>query len=141
MMAKCDCQKCGRPIEFDATQLKKVGETSHRIIGQFIACPHCQERTQLYLYHDAIPVPAQTAGDSPIKRNSFQIAAIWCWSTGGVLIVLPTFAMLVIDENGSGGDFGLWLSRLSITGLVVGILLLATGAVLHKIGSSRARLN
>src|ERR1039457_747153 len=54
MTANCDCQQCGKSIEFEAAELERSGETSYRVLGQFIDCPHCGKSTQLYMPRHAI---------------------------------------------------------------------------------------
>jgi VIT1/CCC1 family predicted Fe2+/Mn2+ transporter len=105
MTSKCDCQQCGQSLEFEASQLEKSGETSHRILGQQIECPHCQQPTQLYMPRFSaapvapIPVPAR-------KRN------------GGVIALAYAFAVLIPVI---GFFFGIYLlgKRDFVTGLLV----------------------
>lgn len=49
MITKCECQHCGQPVEFEASQLEIVSETAYRSMGQTIQCPLCGQETQLYL--------------------------------------------------------------------------------------------
>jgi len=49
MIAKCECQQCGQPVEFDPAQFERTGETIYQLLGQSIDCPNCGKATQLYL--------------------------------------------------------------------------------------------
>lgn len=49
MIAKCQCQRCGGSVEFEAEEIEVSGETSHRKLGQIVECPNCNQPTQLYL--------------------------------------------------------------------------------------------
>jgi hypothetical protein len=62
MLSKCDCQRCGNPIEFP-TELHNT-ETS---------CPHCGKATTLNAVR-AVP-PAPTAGPAP-KRNYTALGVV-----------------------------------------------------------------
>ena len=86
MISKCECMHCAKPIEFDAAQLEKAGETPYRVLGQFITCPHCGQSTQLYIPRHAIAKPS--LGAKP-KTNTFKIwyifISILLAATGGIL--------------------------------------------------------
>ena len=49
MIARCECQKCGQAVEFEAAQFERSGDTPYRILGQTIDCPNCQQLTQIYM--------------------------------------------------------------------------------------------
>lgn len=84
MITKCECEKCGRHIEFDAAQLERSGETSHRILGQSIDCPHCQQRTVLYIPRHvtaaALPAPAKVYRTEPCPdcEKTISTRALMC---------------------------------------------------------------
>ena len=61
MIAKCDCQSCGQPMEFDADQFERSGETTNLILGQSVTCPNCGKSAQLY-----VPSPS-SATPPPLK--------------------------------------------------------------------------
>ncbi|NLY02458.1 MAG: hypothetical protein GXY83_40765 [Rhodopirellula sp.] len=68
------------------------------------------------------------------RWNAFQIAAFICWGVGTLLIAIPAWKLYWSwkDSDGlilNGGQF--------VGSLLVGIVLLASGGTLHKIGSSR----
>jgi DNA-directed RNA polymerase subunit RPC12/RpoP len=143
VIVKCDCQRCGRAIEFEVAQLKRVSETPDRTLGQNIDCPHCGSSTQLSLPRLDNDPPTGPAVGSPQneKRNKFQIAAIWCWSIGGVLVVVPTMTILTVGDFVSDSNIQLWLAHLSLAGLIVGALVMVAGGILQKVGSNRRRQN
>jgi hypothetical protein len=64
MIAKCDCQQCGQPLEFEA---------EHN--GQFIICPECGKGTVLLLPTQtktqtaAAPPPAKPKIKDPIESG------------------------------------------------------------------------
>jgi hypothetical protein len=99
MIAKCQCAKCGQPIEFEADDLVIATETSHRIIGQSIGCPNCHRETLLYLNKSEfikptpvapLPPPTQKAAEpKPEKATAIalRILAFALFGAGLVMVI------------------------------------------------------
>jgi len=67
--------------------------------------------------------------------NNFQIGSFACWLVGAILIIAPAAMLYSAWSTGEGmADTGnhIW-------SLLIGVVLLATGGTLHKIGMSRER--
>jgi hypothetical protein len=99
MTSKCDCQQCSYPIEFEASEFLKTGETSYRILGQEVVCQHCQQSTSLYLRKPEFQASAQFASAAP--RTSIWTIII------GSLVVLSLFIFLmmeIVETPGSGSE-------------------------------------
>lgn len=90
MIAKCQCQNCGKSVEFDADQLDRAGSTSNRVLGQVIECPHCGKSTQLYL--NLAEFVAPPAPKPPVSRMitcadcgaPMSQRALWCPACGSI---------------------------------------------------------
>lgn len=66
--------------------------------------------------------------------NQFQIAAFVCWAVGAVLIVAPCWK-IYHSYNDPYGQLD--VSGTLVGTLLVGVVLLATGGTLHKVGERR----
>jgi hypothetical protein len=78
MIAKCDCQSCGQPMEFDADQFERSGDTTHRVLGQSVTCPNCGKSTQLYITRHSPPpqkiiAPKTAAPAAPPLQQSKEL--------------------------------------------------------------------
>jgi multidrug transporter EmrE-like cation transporter len=69
------------------------------------------------------------------KHNGFQKAAFWCWGIGAAIILICGAIIFVSFSHASDSD----APFIAIGFLIAGIVLLATGGTLHKIGSGRER--
>jgi NAD-dependent SIR2 family protein deacetylase len=83
VIAKCECQQCGQPVEFEAAQLERTGETPHRTLGQTIDCPHCKKPTQLYLNRSEF-----ISRVKPVAKNIWWVFVLIIGITVGIVIGL-----------------------------------------------------
>ena len=100
MIAKCECQQCRQPIEFEAAELERSGETPYRVLGQSIDCPHCGKSTQLYLPRHAIASPKNP--EVP-KSDAKKVEAIMLFAA--VALPLLTYAASAAGLFGVSEDF------------------------------------
>ena len=68
------------------------------------------------------------------RWNIWQILAFACWLIGGLLVAIPAYK-LVQDFRGVGDQVE--SANSLVIAIVIGVVILATGGTLHKIGSSR----
>jgi len=78
MIARCECQKCGQGVEFDADQFERSGDTPHRILGQTIECPNCKQHTQIYMLRQ----PAKTVADRELMQPQISGNLVNCPDCG-----------------------------------------------------------
>ncbi|MGA2868744.1 MAG: hypothetical protein ABSF34_06255 [Verrucomicrobiota bacterium] len=69
------------------------------------------------------------------KHNRFQKAAFWCWGIGGAIVLISALVIFISFEKASDSASPF----VAIIFILIGILLLATGGTLHKIGTGRER--
>ena len=85
MIAKCDCQQCGQPIEFDIEHDR-----------EFVACPTCDKQTRLL-----IPIQPKAPRSLRIEGKTPFVAA---YLMGAIVLVVAGYAfssMLNLDEDGT----------------------------------------
>jgi hypothetical protein len=71
----------------------------------------------------------------PYRWNNFQVAAFICWGLGGILILIPAALLYAAWSSGDG----LMNTSPHIVSMLIGVVSLATGGTLHKVGQSRER--
>jgi Superinfection immunity protein len=122
MTSKCDCQQCSFPIEFEASEFVKTGETSYRILGQEVTCPHCQQPTSIYLRRPEFQVSPSAASRKP---NT----SIWTIIIGGVVsFSLLIFLLVQIHQNpGSASDVGEYAIDFAVG--IIGLLIYFTPSI------------
>jgi hypothetical protein len=70
MIAKCECQYCSGPLEFEVTDFQESGQGPNgKIFGQYIPCPHCSKQTIIYLEKSASASQTQDTVRAFLKRN------------------------------------------------------------------------
>jgi len=106
MITKCECQHCAKPIEFEAADLQRSGETPYRVMGQFVDCPHCGQSTQLYLPRHAVASPKNPGANPKATEAIIIFAAIvlpliaYAASAAGLFGDSEDFAIIIIAVFG-----------------------------------------
>lgn len=105
MIAKCECQYCSGPLEFEVTDFQESGQGPHgKIFGQYIPCPHCEKQTIIYLEksipaiqtHDNVQAflkgrdKSQPSSDSRVE-DQLENAGMIILLVGGLAFVTSIF--------------------------------------------------
>jgi transcription elongation factor Elf1 len=113
MLAKCSCQNCGGSIEFEAVEFEFNAETSHRKLGQFIDCPHCDKQTQIYMNKSEFVAPkipqlkstqrASNLISCNICGNQISRSAWFCFQCGEFHYSLFKITWIILCYIGCAG--------------------------------------
>jgi hypothetical protein len=116
------CPKCGAVV--------RGGD---HLAGQVSACPRCRVPIRL---PDLVEVDEDEDEDDGPRYgwNNWQIAAFIGWGVGAILILIPLITLLIMGWPSLFAHF-----RVYLIPLLVGILVVAGGNILHKIGTGRER--
>jgi hypothetical protein len=83
MIVKCPCEFCGANLEFEAVQFEKSGETSIKILGQTVECPHCKQMTRLCIKRASDFSAIGKTGSS--SKKSWWFVAGWFFLFGLII--------------------------------------------------------
>ena len=70
--------------------------------------------------------------------NAWQLSAFACWLIGGLMILIPVFVVRQGMQS-QGSDFGMGTAKTIIAVMCLGVVFLAAGGTLHKIGTGKYR--
>jgi cation transport ATPase len=148
MIDKCECQQCGKFVEFEAAELERVSETPYHILGQSIDCPHCGNSTQLYIKRERVEL-AETRKSAMPKTSRWTIIigtifitallAFFLWSAisnqnlsaslsmFGATFLFPAVIFCLIGFLFFAITIRLWLRLLAAGLLVIGAWFLILG--------------
>jgi hypothetical protein len=112
-------------------------------MGQRVRCGRCKA------VFDAEDVPVAAAISAPerppgrYRWNAWQLSGFGCWAVGAALVLVPAVA-LVSMLNSSLSQPATFAERLGAPACVLilfsGIVALAAGNTLHKVGTGRERM-
>jgi hypothetical protein len=90
MIIKCDCNRCGRGIEFDWKEA-----------GSIIDCPHCSQKTQLYSPAIRNQPPVAAAFPQNIVRRKAKIKVRYEFFGTGAAVQFSGFICLFFFPIGT----------------------------------------
>ncbi|MDB4614150.1 hypothetical protein OAH18_00530 [bacterium] len=123
------CPGCGKT---KSAKREWVGKTANCECGERFTITLKQQETET----DRLKSPTDNGGllmQFFYRWNAFQIAAFTCWLLGALFICFPAVQLYTQADNFMPGSF----FQSQIVAILIGIVLLATGGTLHKIGSGR----